>query len=198
MPLIDHIDGPNRDIYLHEDTLSMDTIHPIDIYKEMRTLRKNDEELRKYDVFLSAFGNIPKGPIKATERYVMCNSGARIIPCGVVSHALTIIGTIITDDGQEGVACFDRSTLPGSIEVDINYTPKQVEVITVEVSTGVSTADRILLEQAASEGSKGRKMQTNKAIISGDEQSVSIYDDDGNTLLHQFSVSVDKKTRTPV
>jgi len=47
------------------------------------------------------------------------------------------------------------------------------------------------------EATKGRKMQTNKAIISGDGLSVCIYDDDGSTLLHVFSVSADKNTRTP-
>ncbi|MDA3807266.1 MAG: hypothetical protein PF440_05050 [Thiomicrorhabdus sp.] len=40
-------------------------------------------------------------------------------------------------------------------------------------------------------------MQTNKAVISGDGLSVSIYDDDDTTLLHVFEVSSDKKTRVP-
>lgn len=53
--------------------------------------------------------------------------------------------------------------------------------------------------QAANiQATQGRKMQTNKAIISGDGLSVSIYEDDGVTLLHTFSVSADKNTRTPV
>jgi hypothetical protein len=38
-------------------------------------------------------------------------------------------------------------------------------------------------------------MQTNRAIISGDERTVSIYDDDGMTLLHVFDVSADKRER---
>jgi|PlaIllAssembly_1097288.scaffolds.fasta_scaffold03461_4 hypothetical protein len=48
------------------------------------------------------------------------------------------------------------------------------------------------------DASKGRKMQTNKAIISGDGLSVTLYEDDGQTLLHQFTVSANKKERTPV
>jgi hypothetical protein len=51
---------------------------------------------------------------------------------------------------------------------------------------------------ASQEAAKARKMQTNKAIISGDGLSVSIYEDDGVTLLHTFTVSPDKNTRTPV
>ena len=50
---------------------------------------------------------------------------------------------------------------------------------------------------AVTQATKARQMQTNKAIISGDGQTVSIYEDDGATLLHVFTVSADKKTRTP-
>ncbi len=140
MALIDHIDGPNRDIYLSASTLGQN-IHPIDIYKEMRTLRRTNEDLRKYDVFLSAFGNVPKGGGKATERYVRCNSGTRIVPYDT-SHGLTIVGTIITDDGQEGISCFDRYPLSPTTIVDINYVPPQVEVITFNASqTSISEQD---------------------------------------------------------
>lgn len=67
----------------------------------------------------------------------------------------------------------------------------------VVTSDGLNAAQTALLQTAATESTKGRQMQTNKAIISGDEQTVSIYDDDGTSLLHTFSVSSDKKTRTP-
>jgi len=139
MALIDHIDGPNRDIYLSIDTVNT-SIHPIDIYKEMRVLRKNNEALRKYDVFLSAFGNVPKGGGKYTERYVVENSGTRIIPYDS-DHFLTITGTIITDDGGEGIVCFNREALSASTVVDLNYVPPQVEIITVNTGSGVSSTD---------------------------------------------------------
>ena len=139
MTIISHIDGPNRDIYLHADTVGA-SVHPIDIYKEMRQLRASNEELRKYDVFLRAYGNVYKGGGKYTERYVQEVNGTRIIPYDT-SHTLTIIGTIITDDGQEGVACFDRSSLSPTTVVDINYQPPQVEVI--EVATGSIPAQEI-------------------------------------------------------
>ena len=50
---------------------------------------------------------------------------------------------------------------------------------------------------ALSDTSIVRKHTTNRAVISGDERTVSIYDDDGMTLLHTFAVSTDKKTRQP-
>jgi len=141
MAIIDYIDGPNRDIYLSSSTLGSN-VHPIDIYKEMRALRKQDEELRKYDVFLSAFGNISKGGGKFTERYVRCNNGARIVPFNT-SHTLTIIGTIITDDGREGIDCFDRGPLSSTSLVSINYVPPQVEIIQIISGSGVTEQDKL-------------------------------------------------------
>jgi hypothetical protein len=77
-------------------------------------------------------------------------------------------------------------------------------VVSITTGSGLSAQQDATLTaalqaaQAANlESSKGRKMQTNKAIISGDGLSVSIYDDDGSTLLHTFIVSADKNTRTP-
>lgn len=138
MALVATIDGPNRDIYLSSNTVGVDII-PMNIYKEVRTLRRLNEDLRKYGMFISAFGNVDKGGGKATERYIQLNSGTRIIPYDV-SHVLTITGIMITDDGQEGIACFDRTPLSGSTNVDINYIPPQVEIITVIGGSGLSVA----------------------------------------------------------
>ncbi len=132
MVVIDHIDGVNRKIYLHADTVGTD-FKPIDAYKEMRELRRTDESLRKYDLFLSAHGNEPKGGGKYTERYVKQLLGTTFVVYDS-TYTLNVIGTIITDDGQEGVDCFDRSELTSPNVVDISYTPPQVEII--EIATG--------------------------------------------------------------
>lgn len=140
MPVIDHIDPINRDIYLHADTVGVD-LEPMDIYREMRALRKSDETLRPFDVFLTAKGRDPKGGGKYTERYVVCNLGTRIIPYDT-SQELTVVGTIITDDEQEGTACFDRTPLSPTTQVDINYVPKQVEVIEINTGSGITQQDK--------------------------------------------------------
>lgn len=129
MAIIDHIDGPNRRIYLHADTVGID-LQPMDIYTAMRTFRQNDEELRKYDCFLAGKGKEQKGPGKFTERYVVCLLGTRIVPYDA-TQILTVIGTIITDDGQEGTACFDKTLLTITTRVDIHYQPPQVEVLEI-------------------------------------------------------------------
>lgn len=135
MALISSINGATRRIYLDVSTVGA-TIHPMDIYKEVRTLRRTDEALRKWETFLTAFGNVAKGSGKFTERYVRCNAGTRIVPYDA-SQEITINGTIITDDGQEGIACFDRAPLTITTVVDINYIPPQVEIITVSTGSGL-------------------------------------------------------------
>lgn len=67
----------------------------------------------------------------------------------------------------------------------------------VVTSDGLNAAQAALLQTAADESTKSRKMQTNKAIISGDGLTVDIYDDDGMTKLHTFDVTADKLQRTP-
>ena len=136
--MIDYIDGENRLVYLDASTVN-GSINPIDIYKEMRTLRRTDESLRKYEIFLKAYGNVNKGGGKSTERYVQTINGATIVPYDT-SQVLSVTGTIITDDGQEGVYCFNRSLLSASVEVDINYIPPQVEVVEVSTSA-INIAD---------------------------------------------------------
>lgn len=137
--MIASIDGENRLIYLDASTVNA-SIQPIDIYKEMRTLRENNESLRGYDIFLKAYGNVPKGGGKSTERYVQTINGTTIVPYDT-SQTLTITGTIITDEGHEGVYCFNRAVLSPSVTVDINYVPPQVEVITVTTGGSALTTE---------------------------------------------------------
>ena len=132
MTIISSIDGVARRIYLHLDTVGT-SLNPIDVYKEARTLRRLDESLRQFDPFMRADGNVSKGGGKFTERYTTLLDGTRIIPYDATQE-LTITGTLITDDGQEGTAAFDRTSLTPGVVVDINYVPPQVEVI--EVATG--------------------------------------------------------------
>ena len=131
--MIDHIDPINRLIYLDDSTPDTE-IHPIDIYREVRQLRRTDESLRPYDMFMTYKGAEKKNPdgSKRTERYGVLLKGTLIVPYDT-SHHLTITGTLITDDGQEGQYCFQRANLSDGVVVDIDYAPKQVEVITVSI-----------------------------------------------------------------
>lgn len=143
MAIIDYIDPETRSIYLHSDTVGAD-LHPIDIYKEMRTLRRIDENLRKYDLFLGAAGNVSKGAGSFTERYVVCLNGTRIVPFNI-SQQLKVVGTIITDEGTSGRDCFNRLPLGANVEVDIDYQPPQVEIIQVSSGSGLSNQQNTIL-----------------------------------------------------
>lgn len=141
MPIIDNIDGPNRRIYLHTDTIGTD-LQPMDIYKEMRELRRTDENLRKFDIFLEASGNVSKGGGRFTPRLVTCLQGTRIVPADQ-NHTLSVVGEIITDDEQSGVDCFDKTLLSPGVLVDIDYQPPQVEIIQVVSGSGVTEQDKL-------------------------------------------------------
>ena len=139
MAIIESIDGPNRLIYLHADTVNAE-VDPMDIYREMRQFRRLNEDLRKYDVFMEASGNISKGGGKSTPKLTTLLDGTRIVPYDANSY-LTITGEIITDDAQSGIDCFNRTGLIN--RVDINYIPPQVEIIYVEIVDPVwAEADR--------------------------------------------------------
>ncbi len=140
MTIIANIDGPTRRIFLHADTVNA-SVHPIDIYREMRALRVADESLRSFDVFIKAAGHETTGPGEFTARSVTLQLGTRIVPFDS-SHELTIIGILLTDEGTKGIAAFDKTLLSGTSSVDINYIPPQVEV--VEVATGGLTVEQSL------------------------------------------------------
>lgn len=130
MALIDHIDPVTRRIFLSVETMNI-AWHPVELYREARALRGANETLRAYDNFMEGAGNIDKGGGKATERYFTLMLGTRIVPYDA-SHIIDVTGTLITDDGFEGAFCFDKSLLTPGVSVDIQYSPKQVEVIVVE------------------------------------------------------------------
>jgi hypothetical protein len=152
MTIIASIDGTvsPRLIYLHSDTVGA-SVHPLEIYQDMRALRRTDESLRKFDLFMSMSGNVAKGGGKFTERYVTLLN-TRIVPYDT-SHVLTITGTIITDDGFEGIFAFDKTPLSATTTVDIAYVPPQVEVITVSTGGALTVEQDAKLTQISNESS---------------------------------------------
>ena len=156
MAVIASIDGPNRLIHLHADTQNAD-VDPMDIYKEMRTFRRTDEDLRKFDVFLQGSGYVAKGGGKFTPKLVTCLLGTRIVPYDA-THELTITTEIITDTGESGIDCFDKTPLSVGVEIDINYVPQQVELIEIVGGSGLSQQEHDWIESIF--GSTDKKLLT--------------------------------------
>jgi hypothetical protein len=137
MPVIDHLDLATKRIYL---AAGVRQYHPVvDLYKELRTLRRTDESLRHFDMPLVASGNVPKGGGKFTPRLVTFRLGWRVVPEDT-THVLEVSGEQITDTGESGPACFDMTSLSATSKVIVQYEPPAAEVITVDTG-GVAAAD---------------------------------------------------------
>ena len=103
-PVIDYIDGETRRIFLRE---GVSDFYPIeDIYHEYRYMRKTNEELRKWEPFLLAEGNVSKGGGAYTPRYVVLLEGTKIIP---FDEPLQVnqLGDMITDDADTDPILYD-------------------------------------------------------------------------------------------
>lgn len=193
MALIDHIDGETRRIFLHSDTVLNPVINPIDIYKAVRSLRAADDVLKGFDMFMSAYGYEPTGfddlgNPTYTERGTRVLLGTRIVPFDT-SHELTITGTLITDDGQKGTACFDRAPLSATTIVHINYVPKQVEIIEINTGSGLTQIQSDQLADLFRASFNNRQWDKVNNII-------TLYEDDGVTPRYQFSTNDDMSVIT--
>jgi hypothetical protein len=138
IPVIDHVDPDLRRIYLKTGVRQ---IHMIDdIYYEMRNLRRTDESLRGWYSFVEAGGNVQKTATTYTPRYLTMLTDPRpittaIVPAGDAStpdsnHTLIVKGEGITDQGTSGSACFDKTSLLNS--VDIEFEPPGAEIIRLD------------------------------------------------------------------
>lgn len=128
-PVIDHLDASTKLIYLGT---GIREYHPVDdIYKEVRNLRRLNENLRWFDMPISAFGAVPKGGGKYTPRYAQFNNGWKVVPEDT-SHSLYISGEQITDAGESGPACLDTTVLSPGTNVIIHYEPPAAELIKAE------------------------------------------------------------------
>ena len=124
-PVISHIDGTTRRIYLNE---SVSDFYPIeDIYHEYRRLRAlNTDGIRKYNAILRAEGNVSKGGGAYTPRYVVLLEDAKIVPYNEVLQ-LNQLGDMITDDADNDPTLYDTTTL--TVPKVIYIKPSESETI---------------------------------------------------------------------
>ena len=140
MPLVDTVDYPNKRIYLGIDSVGVDIL-PVDIYREVRALRRTTPAHKGFYRMITAFGNEPAGPSN-TPRFTDLAAGVRIVPYNV-SHSPKVVGALISRaDGLAGRDLFDRSPLSPGVEVDVDYQPPQVEIIYVNTGSAVTEQDK--------------------------------------------------------
>lgn len=143
MALVASVDYPNKRIYLSAATADAD-LDTLDVYREVRALRRTTEAHRRFRPIIEAGGNIEKiTGVSRTPAYVRLLYGCRIVPFNG-SHSLRLIRDTFTDDGYAGRDCFDRTPLSVSVEVNIDVDFPEIEIRMV-ATTGTSgpTAESI-------------------------------------------------------
>lgn len=134
MPVIQTVDYPNKKIYLHSDTATCDELDTLDVYREVRALRRTNEAHRKFDPMVVAGGNIEKiAGVSYTPAYVQLLYGCRIIPYDT-DHCIKLVRDTFTDDGYSGIDCFDRTGLTSKVDIDVDIQEVEIRII----STGGS------------------------------------------------------------
>lgn len=146
VPVIDHIDGEARRIYLK---VGVTSYHPVDdIYKEVRNMRASDTELQKYYNFVSAGGNVKKlaDGSRRTERYAIFHD-TKVVPWDA-NHDLAVLGEQLYSDTVDGgpiasgSACIDKTLLSTGVDVNVDYAPAKAEVIVVSTGSAVTAQDK--------------------------------------------------------
>lgn len=128
MALVASVDYPNKRIHLSADTVPLLSLDTIDVYQEVRALRRTTEAHRAFKPIITAGGNLAKIPgVSATPAYVQLLYGCRIVPYNV-SHSIKLVRDTFSDDGVAGRDCFDRTTLSASVAVDIDVDIAEVEI----------------------------------------------------------------------
>lgn len=142
MPVVSSVDYAARRIYLSAATVDAN-LDTMDVYREVRALRRTTESHRKYRPMVEAGGNIVKIiGTSYTPAYVRLLYGCRIVPYNV-SHKIRLVRDTFTDDGLAGRDCFDRTPLSVSVDVDIDVDFPEIEIreVTISGSTGPTAAD---------------------------------------------------------
>jgi hypothetical protein len=88
-----------------------------------------------------------------------------------------------------------------AISTDVWANATVATLATEATSQQLETTSQNILTQATTasqEATIAKKLAANKAVVSDDGLLVTIYDDDGVTVLQQFSLSENKLTRTPL
>jgi len=126
MAVVSSVNYVTRRIYLAADTVGA-SVDTLDIYREVRALRRVTDAHQQFKPIIVAGGNVAKiTGVSSTASYVQLLYGCRIVPYNT-SHYLRIVRDTFTDDGFAGRDCFDRTPLSGSVVVDIDVDFPEIE-----------------------------------------------------------------------
>lgn len=129
MGTVASVDYIAKRIYLSAETVGV-PLDTMDVYRDVRALRRLTEAHRKFKPMIVGGGNIQKTATTYTQPYVVLLYGCYIVPYNA-AQSLLVIRDTFADDGRAGVACFDRSTVPAEVDIDIQVAPVEVREVSV-------------------------------------------------------------------
>ncbi len=131
---IESVDYDNKRVHLHSDTVT-NGFDAIAAYFEIQALiqiNANGEQNR-LSPYLGAEGKIKKtNKPSYTPRFAYTKTGWRFIPYASVSHRLSLLCEIVSEESLTDADVFDLSSLVVNVHIGSDY--DQVEII--EISTG--------------------------------------------------------------
>ena len=185
MAQIESVDWAAKRFYLHEDTVSAG-FDAWEAFTEVRAIQQaNTNNAQNYPLFIQRQGKVPKGGGRFTPRYCSFLTGWRGVPYDQVSHNLSLLVEMVSDDEISDREVFDRSSI--QVDVDIDATYDQVEIIEVNVS-GVSAIsaelETVIREIHSERGLNAAKPVTVEAdnISIGDDIDIAITGDGTSSL----------------
>ncbi len=133
---IKSVDYDNKRVHLHSDTVA-NGFDAIAAYFEIQALiqiNANGEQNR-LSPYLGAEGKIKKtNKPSYTPRFAYTKTGWRFVPYNAVSHRLSLLCEIVSEESLTDADVFDLSGLSVNVHIGSDY--DQVEII--EINTGGS------------------------------------------------------------
>ena len=149
MSTVQSVDYDAKRIYLSVDTVGV-PLDLLDVYRDTRALRRVTPGHQKYRPMIVAGGNLRKTATTFTQPYVQLLDGCHVVPYPA-SQTLRVVREVFGDDGRYGADCFDRSTVSGLVDIDIDMQIAPVEVREVNVggAGGLTTGQAVQLAALA-------------------------------------------------
>lgn len=128
MPLVSSVDYVAKRIYLSVDSVGV-VLDMMDVYREVRALRRVTEAHRGFRPMIVAGGNVEKlTGVTFTQPYVQLLYGCRIVPYDAAQQ-LKLIRDTFTDDGFAGRDVFDRTAIASNVDLDVDVPAVEVRVV---------------------------------------------------------------------
>lgn len=139
MSTVSSVDYVNKRIYLSATTVGA-PLDTLDIYRDVRELRRITEAHRNFKPIIIGGGGIQKTATTFTQPYVQLLYGCYLVPYNT-PHSLLVVRDTFADDGRSGVSCFDRSGVSSEVDIDFQINPVEVREVVTGGGGGSSAED---------------------------------------------------------